>query len=181
MVPKGSGFNQSVAASGLCARKAWRFPGSTATVRDGKLLQMPHSCHHVETIRHPNTSYLRQAVLYNRCHRIIKIPEYAPEIFRTSCSRRSILVLHYTSQTHVFRNPRQYLVEQNQCNAKQVLARPALSLWCQHNFHVMEQWTTRRCSTTRHLTSNFRSRYTLIMWFLFSATSYDFACLTFYE
>ncbi len=58
MVPKESGFNQSVAASGMCARKSWRFPGSTATVRDGKLLQMPHSCHHVETIRHQNSSYI---------------------------------------------------------------------------------------------------------------------------
>ena len=44
MVPKESGFNQSVAASGMCAR----------TMRDGKLVQMPHSCYHVETIRHPN-------------------------------------------------------------------------------------------------------------------------------
>ena len=58
MIPKESGFNQSVAASGMCARKAWRFPGSIATVRDGKLVQMPHSCHHVETIRHPNSSYV---------------------------------------------------------------------------------------------------------------------------
>ena len=54
MVPKESGFNQSVAASGMCARKAWGFPGSSTTMRNGKLLQMPHSCHHVETIRHPN-------------------------------------------------------------------------------------------------------------------------------
>ena len=61
-------------------------------------------------------------------HCIIKIPEHAPEIFRSSCSWRSVLVLLYTSQTHVFRNPRQYLVEQNQCDAKQVLARPAFSL-----------------------------------------------------
>ena len=55
MVPKESRFNQSVAASGMCARKAWRFPGSIATMRDGKLVQMLHSCHHVETIRHPNS------------------------------------------------------------------------------------------------------------------------------
>ena len=47
MVPKESGFNQSVAASGMCARKAWRFPGSIPTMRDGKLVQMPHSCYHV--------------------------------------------------------------------------------------------------------------------------------------
>ena len=26
-------------------------------MRDGKLVQMPHSCYHVETIRHPNSSY----------------------------------------------------------------------------------------------------------------------------
>ena len=58
MVPKESGFNQSVAASGMCARKTWRFPGSPATMRDGKLLQMPHSCHHVETIRYPNSGYV---------------------------------------------------------------------------------------------------------------------------
>ena len=58
MLPKESGFNQSVAASGMCARKARRFPGSIATMRDGKLVQMPHSCYHVETIRHPNSSYL---------------------------------------------------------------------------------------------------------------------------
>ena len=38
MVPKESVFNQSVAASGMCARKACRFPGSSSTMRDGKLL-----------------------------------------------------------------------------------------------------------------------------------------------
>ena len=42
----------------LFARLAWRFPGSPATARDGKLIQMPHSCHHAETIRHPNSSYV---------------------------------------------------------------------------------------------------------------------------
>ena len=58
MVPKESALNQSVAASGMCARKARRFPGLSETMRDGKLVQMLHSCHHVETIRHPNSSYL---------------------------------------------------------------------------------------------------------------------------
>ncbi len=58
MVPKESGFNQSVAASGMCARKARRFPGSIATMRDGKFVKIPHSCHHVETIRHTNASYV---------------------------------------------------------------------------------------------------------------------------
>ena len=58
MVPKESGFDQSVAASGMCARKAWCFPGSIATMRDGKLVQMPHSCYHAETICHPNSSYV---------------------------------------------------------------------------------------------------------------------------
>ena len=58
MVPKESGFNQSVAASGMCARKGVTFSGSIATMRDGKLVQMPHSCYHVETIRHPNSSYV---------------------------------------------------------------------------------------------------------------------------
>ena len=62
MVPKESGFNQSVAASGMCARKAWCFPGLSATMRDGKLLQMLHSCHHVETIRHPNSCYVTTKV-----------------------------------------------------------------------------------------------------------------------
>ena len=27
-------------------------------MRDGKPVQMPHSCYHVETIRHPNSSYV---------------------------------------------------------------------------------------------------------------------------
>ena len=58
MVPKESGFNQSLAASGMCARKAGRFTGSIATMRDGKLVQMPHSCYHVEIIRHPISSYV---------------------------------------------------------------------------------------------------------------------------
>ena len=58
MVPKESGFTQSLAAPSMCARKAWGFAGSSATMGDGKLLQMPHSCHHVETIRHPNSSYV---------------------------------------------------------------------------------------------------------------------------
>ena len=51
MVLKESGFNQSVAATGMCS-------GSIATMRDVKLVQMPHSCHYVETIPHPNTSYV---------------------------------------------------------------------------------------------------------------------------
>ncbi len=58
MVPKESGFNQSVAAYGMCARKARRFPGFILTMSDGKLVQMPHSCYHVETIRNPNSSYV---------------------------------------------------------------------------------------------------------------------------
>ncbi len=62
MVPKESGFNQSVAASGMCTRKVWRFPGCAAAMKDGKLLQMPHSCHHVQTIRHPNDLRNNQTV-----------------------------------------------------------------------------------------------------------------------
>ena len=58
MVPKEFGFNQSQSDFGLCARLAWRFADSPATARDGKLWQMPFSCHHVETIRHPNSSYV---------------------------------------------------------------------------------------------------------------------------
>ena len=27
-------------------------------MRDGKLVQMPHSCYHIETIRHTNSSYI---------------------------------------------------------------------------------------------------------------------------
>ena len=27
-------------------------------MRDGKRVQIPHSCYHVETIRHPNSSYV---------------------------------------------------------------------------------------------------------------------------
>ena len=47
MVPNESGFDQSVAASGMSARKARRFPGSIATMRDGKRVQMPHFCYHI--------------------------------------------------------------------------------------------------------------------------------------
>ena len=50
-----------------------------------------------------------------------KYPSTLRKFFRTSCTWLSILVLHYTSHTRVFRNPRQYLVEQNQCTAKQAI------------------------------------------------------------
>ena len=42
MVPKESGFNQSVAASGMCVRKAWRFPCSLTVERDGEVIQIQH-------------------------------------------------------------------------------------------------------------------------------------------
>ena len=58
MVPKEFAFIQSETACGLCTGLAWRFPGLSATARDGKFIQMPHSCHHVETIRHRNSSYV---------------------------------------------------------------------------------------------------------------------------
>ena len=32
------------------------FSDSIAKMRDGKVVQMPHSCYHVETIRHPKSS-----------------------------------------------------------------------------------------------------------------------------
>ena len=41
LVPKECGFNQSETAH-----------------RDGELIQMQHSCLHVDTIRHPNSSYV---------------------------------------------------------------------------------------------------------------------------
>ena len=55
---KESGFNQSVAASGMCARKAWRFPCSSAVARDGEIIQRQHFCHHGDTICHPKSGYL---------------------------------------------------------------------------------------------------------------------------
>ena len=58
MVPKECGFNQSETACGLCARIAWRFPYSPAMPRDGELIEMQHSCLHVDIIRHPNSSYV---------------------------------------------------------------------------------------------------------------------------
>ena len=58
MVPKESGFTLSATASCLCARTLWRFLCSSATARDGKPIQMSHSCHHVETIRYPNSTYV---------------------------------------------------------------------------------------------------------------------------
>ena len=35
-------------------------------MRDGKRVQMPHSCYHVETILHPNSSYITTK-LYGTC------------------------------------------------------------------------------------------------------------------
>ena len=40
------------------ARKARRFPCLPATARDGELINMHHSYHHVDTRRHPNSSYV---------------------------------------------------------------------------------------------------------------------------
>ena len=39
MVPKEGGFNQSERASGKCARVVRRFPCSSATARDGEVIQ----------------------------------------------------------------------------------------------------------------------------------------------
>ena len=55
MVPKECGFKQSETACGLCASIARRFPCSPATARDG---EMQHSCHHIDIIHHPNSSYV---------------------------------------------------------------------------------------------------------------------------
>ena len=60
MVPKECGFNQSEAASCLCARVALRIPGSPVMARDGELIQTQYFCHHAETICHPNSSYVTQ-------------------------------------------------------------------------------------------------------------------------
>ena len=57
MVPKESGFNQSVAASGMCARKASHFPCSPAVARDGEVIQRQHFCHHGDTL--PSKGRLR--------------------------------------------------------------------------------------------------------------------------
>ena len=58
MVPKESGFNQSETASGKCARVVWRFPCSSATARDGDVIQRQHFCHHGGTICHPKSCYV---------------------------------------------------------------------------------------------------------------------------
>ncbi len=58
MVPKDSVFNQSVAASGMCARKAWRFPCSHAVASDGEVIQKHHFYHHGDTICHPKSGYV---------------------------------------------------------------------------------------------------------------------------
>ena len=59
MVPKESGFNQSVAASGMCARKARRFPCSSVVARDGEFIRRQHFCHHGDTICHPKSGYVK--------------------------------------------------------------------------------------------------------------------------
>ena len=58
MVPKESGFNQSETASGKHARVVLRFPCSSATTRDGEVIQRVHFCHHGGTICHPKSSYV---------------------------------------------------------------------------------------------------------------------------
>ena len=58
MVSKECEFNQSETACGFCAGIAWCFPCLPATARDGELIRMQHSCHHVDIIRHPNSSYV---------------------------------------------------------------------------------------------------------------------------
>ncbi len=58
MFPKECGFIQSEKYCGLCAGIAWRFPCSPATARDDELIEMQHSCHHIDIIRHPNSSYI---------------------------------------------------------------------------------------------------------------------------
>ena len=58
MVPKECGFNKSETVCGLCARIEWRFPCLPATARDCELTKMQYSCHHIDTIRHANSSYV---------------------------------------------------------------------------------------------------------------------------
>ena len=58
MVPKERGFNQSVAASGMCARKAWRFPCSPAMGSDGEAIQRQNFCHNGDTSCHPKSGYV---------------------------------------------------------------------------------------------------------------------------
>ena len=58
MVPKESGFNQSVAASGMCARKARRYLYSPAVESDGEVIQIQHFCLHGYTICHPKSGYV---------------------------------------------------------------------------------------------------------------------------
>ena len=40
----------------------WRFPCLPATARDSEI-KMQHSCHHIETIRHPGSSYVTTKLL----------------------------------------------------------------------------------------------------------------------
>ena len=58
MVPKECGFNQSVAASGMCARKACRYPYSPTVESDGEVIQIQHFCLHGDTICHPKSVYV---------------------------------------------------------------------------------------------------------------------------
>ena len=58
MVPKDCGFSQSKKACGFCTGIAWHFPCSPTTARDGEIIQMQQSCHHVDAFRCPNSSYV---------------------------------------------------------------------------------------------------------------------------
>ena len=64
MVLKECGFNKSEKARGVCkgivAMRAHNvtFSMLAETARDGELIKMQHFCHHVDTIRHPISSYV---------------------------------------------------------------------------------------------------------------------------
>ncbi len=106
--------------------------------------------------------------------------------FRTSCSWRSILVLDYTSPTHVLwhmlRNLRRYLVEQNQCNAKQAVG--ATGVFIVTSAQLSRNRTMKHEAMPDHASFDVKLQkvyipkvYTQMMGFLFSATSYDLVFL----
>ena len=88
MVPKESGFNQSVAASGMCARKAWRFPCSPAVERDGEVIQRQHFFHHGDTICHPKSSYVTTKLHGTSTCGCNNNAIFSDSYFHVSCRRR---------------------------------------------------------------------------------------------
>ncbi len=100
MAPKEGRFNQSETASGKDVRVVWRFPCSSATTRDGEIIQRQHFCHHGGTICHPKSSYvttkLHGTYVYKWMQQLCDI--FRPSNVHVSYRRRMPATLNWPRQ-----------------------------------------------------------------------------------